>query len=1282
MAAKGFTSKLLLILMFFVLLQLNTIICQQVASFEALNDKFSHYEILNIDSKNTYERIQNGTDLDDFEIDLQNGTTWKLQLKISKLLAPNYAVFTNDNEQIKSLKGTTAIPTVGKIKNLPNSEVALTFNTHFVYGFIKIGFETYYIEPVHGLIATEPSDSFILYNAKDVINSKEFKCAYETDKEKLHEINRSTKRGSGNRLTGECIEIRYNIASDWSMRVKYGSNTGVENHNIGVMNDVQTNYDNEFADEIQFTIMQQYITSCSTCDPWTASTDAETLLNSFTAWAQNGFSATHDLAGLWTNRDLDGGTVGIAWVGVLCTSAKYHVLQDFSSNAAFLRVMTAHEIGHNFNASHDAAGSNTIMAPSVNSSTTWSAASIAAIQAEYGSASCLNNCAGSSVPVADFDFNVNSFCVPGQVQYFDQSTNAVSRTWSFPGGSPSSSTALNPIVNYNAAGTYNATLTVFNSSGNSSTKTINNVVSVINYAVANFSYTVSGNNVVFTFTGSNASTYFWDFGDGVTSNAINPTHTYLNDGVYSVLLSVSNSCGSDFITFQVTIATAPSAGFSSNVQSGCQPLTVNFINESSTNSLTYLWSFPGGNPSTSTLKNPTVTYANPGSYNVTLSAFNNNGTDIEVKNGFISVSPLPVPAFSYTVDEASVSFTNVSLHSTSYLWNFGDGVTSNAINPSHQFNSNGNFNVTLTANNACGPVSFSQQVTIEAAPVAAFNSGISATTCSGQVVHYNNTSTYGPSTYLWTFEGGIPATSTDVNPIVQYNNPGTYDVTLVVTNAFGSDELVQTDYLQVIGAPVVGFTETIDSFTVQFTASISGGTNPFWDFGDGQTSSMGNPTHTYLSEGLYEVSLRAENQCDTVLFSKYVLVQLAPQASFNGTSTNVCVSDTVYFFNQSSPTVTEWTWTFEGGNPSTSNEANPIVHYDTPGTYSVTLVVHNLVGQDSLSINDLITVTGLPSTGYEVNLIENLIELVNISAPVDSVLWTITDGNDQMMASGDSIVYVAPQNGVYSLTQTTFNFCGSSTTEAQEINLSAYAEANFITENGCVNQPVAPENLSVNALSYAWHFENGVPAESNVADPVVFYSQPGEYNISLIVSNTLGVDTFISSIIVSPDPVAGFEYIVLSSQVDFEFTGNNTSAYFWDFGDGSTSDLENPSHSYTASGNYLVKQISENACSQDTVSKILNIIISSTHDVGVSPFTLYPNPGNGHFYLDVKNARPGRYQYQIYDLLGRLIVADSLHIQDQSSMLELNFEWLQSSSYVLKIAGEKQTFTSKLVVSK
>jgi len=191
------------------------------------------------------------------------------------------------------------------------------------------------------------------------------------------------------------------VALDNSYIQAHTNNTGAINQSSAILNMVEANYNsNAFNTNFQFSIVQHFIPTGA--EPWSSSADAAVLLNSFTSWGGSGFTATHDIGQFWTNRDLyfrnpDTGTnnffvAGLAWVGTVCGGARYHILEDFTSSAWQLRVLTAHEMGHNFGSDHDT-GSGNIMAGSVSVNTnSWSTQSKNAINAAINGFNCFEEC--------------------------------------------------------------------------------------------------------------------------------------------------------------------------------------------------------------------------------------------------------------------------------------------------------------------------------------------------------------------------------------------------------------------------------------------------------------------------------------------------------------------------------------------------------------------------------------------------------------------------------------------------------------------------------------------------------------------------------------------------------------------------------------------------------------------------------------------------------------------------------------------------------------------------
>ncbi|MCE2822524.1 MAG: PKD domain-containing protein [Saprospiraceae bacterium] len=153
---------------------------------------------------------------------------------------------------------------------------------------------------------------------------------------------------------------------------------------------------------------------------------------------------------------------------------------------------------------------------------------------------------------------------------------------------------------------------------------------------------------------------------------------------------------------------------------------------------------------------------------------------------------------------------------------------------------------------------------------------------------FDNTSSDNATTFAWSFPGGSPDTSSLENPVVVYNAPGQYNVTLIASNPAGADTVVFVNYIQVGSVPVAGFSNATNGTVVSFTNSSTNATSYSWDFGDNSGSSETNPVHTYAADGVYTVTLSATNSCGTVTSTQTVTVTTAPSANFTAGNTSGC----------------------------------------------------------------------------------------------------------------------------------------------------------------------------------------------------------------------------------------------------------------------------------------------------------------------------------------------------------------------------------------------------------
>ena len=216
-------------------------------------------------------------------------------------------------------------------------------------------------------------------------------------------------------------------------------------------------------------------------------------------------------------------------------------------------------------------------------------------------------------------------------------------------------------------------------------------------------------------------------------------------------------------------------------------------------------------------------------------------------------------------------------------------------------------------------------------------SDFSATLTSGNMplsVSFADTSSGSPNKWSWNF--GDSTTSTIQNPTHTYTKAGTYSVKLTVSNSAGSNTITKNNYITVTAPPrpVAAFSGSPTSgympLNVAFTDTSSQSPNKWsWSFGDGQTSTQQNPTHTYSKAGRYTVSLTASNAAGSNLVSKssYVSVVAPPRvpvAAFSGSSTSGRIPLSVSFTDRSTNTPTLWNWDFGDGTSSTAK--NPDIH--------------------------------------------------------------------------------------------------------------------------------------------------------------------------------------------------------------------------------------------------------------------------------------------------------------------------------------------------------------------
>lgn len=710
----------------------------------------------------------------------------------------------------------------------------------------------------------------------------------------------------------------------------------------------------------------------------------------------------------------------------------------------------------------------------------------------------------------------------------------------------------------------------------------------------------------------------WELGNGTTSFSQNSSTTYFVPGTYTVRLFVRNSnnqADSILKTEYVTVYAPPLVNFKSSEISGCYPLRAQFSDLSTPgNGSIVSWEWDFGDGTTSGVQNPLHIYTELGRYNVTLRIRNSNGciTTLSREN-YINVNSGVKADFNLTAPEncrppALVRFQNLSngTGTLAYRWSFGDGQTSTATDPAHNFTAGGSYNVKLVVQNNSGCIDSVEKINAVTIGNVKADFNLPSAVCVGTQVNIINNSSPVAVSSRWTLGGGVFSDS--LNTSVAYNLPGTYPIKLVSDFGACKDSLIKN--LQVLPRPVAAFTANTPGacrgpVTIAFTNRSQNGVAYQWLFGDGTTSNQPSPGHVYSSRGSFDVTLIATgaNGCSDTLRMPAFIKILPPALTLKGLPAKGCVPFTyspAYEIESVEPVATIQ-WNF--GDGATASGLNPSHQYTRAGTYPLTVVVTTRSGcVDTFRYVNAVNVGNPPTPNFTANpQVACALRPIYFSdlSTGDSLTEWEWDFGDGRTSNLQNPAHIYGDTGYFDIKlRVSSNGCVREISIPNFINIKGPV-ATFLDSSSCGSPLVRRfTDSSIEAKSWFWDFGDGTT--STEREPVHTFPRPGIFTVSLTVKNDTCENTATRQLRIiseSPDFTISQTNVCKGAQVNFRTTNlnrANIANLTWIFGDGVSAGLDtNVIHRYTASGNYSVALAFTDlqGCS-DTVRKDLVMRVS------------------------------------------------------------------------------------------
>ncbi|PCH64897.1 MAG: hypothetical protein COC01_10515, partial [Bacteroidetes bacterium] len=800
-----------------------------------------------------------------------------------------------------------------------------------------------------------------------------------------------------------------------------------------------------------------------------------------------------------------------------------------------------------------------------------------------------------------FSADSKSGCVPLVVGFTDQSSGSPT-SWFWDFGNGNTSTKQNPNASFVTPGIYTISLKVSN--GTQSDSLIKSAyISVFANPIGDFSVDTNKGCTPFTASfidqsvpvSSVITQWFWDFGDGVVSSSQNPEHTYNLAGSYTVtiLIKDGNDCKGFYFKNNSITVNSPDASFNIPPVLCNDPMEVNPVSNNSGTSITYYWDF--GDGYTDTTKNPTHTYSSVGTYKVMLT-LTENVICIDTSSRMVYADD-PIQNFSFKATTDCDSSLRVNLTETSYpkpesvTWFFGDNKSSTEMNPTHDYNTIMNFDVTLITDFGGGCVDTLTK-NIYRMPTCDLVADTNGSCKNPLTVTFTNlfidSTVFSYSLYF--DDSNSIAEFKASTAIFTFDSTGVYYVRLDGENKYGckTSDIEQINIVPANSNFGVGGTNVVPLIDTLGTFIGYGGCKPiilnfksegnaedstiywFWDFGDGDTAQTKDATHTYDKFGFFDIThttINALGCTSTVFYEDYVAPGIKPDyIDFIIPKDTICHHSTHQFmdtthFPLDSIEANFWCWHF---------------HYSHYG------YLDNLTDTGTLFYS---TYYNCPAKGEEKFDVHHTTAIIpNALHDFDHYLWdrsdTVLVQSDTMMilstydyfGPGDTIRFISGYNGCYdTLTKPIYKLppVAMPGYYVPTYKYQRKSTGKYYYRTRYLGECSAPQTFGLYNSSVRWdgfkyftmeHRQSGKLFPLNATDTTFYtFNAAGNYDITISVSNdTTGCTDARSRMITLDSVIAGF---TTTPKIDCyggnAFSFNDTSiSYFgsrylwnWSFGD-------------------------------------------------------------------------------------------------------------------------------------